>query len=214
MKKLLMLAAATAAILPMTAQADATAYGKVNLEAKASNTCAVRGISGAETYSGGTVSGDKNPASVSLSLGSDVIDPTTAFTNSATKTLTLSAFCNYGDHHLSLHSKNGGLTNPASTPFSGVFHRRIEYKATLSGWGPTDASVEADGDLTSGASSAGGVSFGDSEKSTKVTAATATTTAKLSITTKANSTAPLLAGLYSDVLTVKMGAAFPTPPAS
>jgi hypothetical protein len=208
MKKLLMLAAATAAILPMTAQADATAYGKVNLEAKASNTCAVRGISGDATYSGDTVSGDKNPASVSLSLGSDVIDPTTAFTKPATKTLTLSAFCNYGDHHLSLHSKNGGLTNTESTPISGVFHRRIEYKATLSGWGPTDASVEADGELTSG------VSFGDSEKSTKVAAATATTTAKLSITTKANSTAPLLAGLYSDVLTVKMGAAFPTPPAS
>lgn len=208
MKKLLMMAAATAAILPMTAQADATAYGRVNLEANASNTCAVRGISGDATYSGDTVSGSANPASVSLSLGSDVIDPTTAFTKAATKTLTLSAFCNYGDHHLSLHSKNGGLTNTASTPVSGLIHRRIEYKATLSGWGPTDASVEADGDLTSGASS------GDSEKSTKVAAATATTTAKLNITTKANSAAPLLAGLYSDVLTVKMGAAFPTPPAS
>jgi hypothetical protein len=207
MKKLLMLAAAAAAILPMTAQAAESAEGAIALNANASNTCAIRGI----TAGSGTVlatpfnntTGGAASATATLNLGNDAMDPTTALTLATTKNLTLNAFCNYATHNVSLKSTKGGLVNAAATTTVGDFNRRIHYTANITGWDSTSAvaSFTTTGLLTSASES-------PDTGSSPVTAATNVTNANLVITTVADTTNPLLAGSFGDTLTVKLGAIF------
>ena len=206
MKKLLMMAAAAAVILPMSAQAADSATGTVNLSANANNTCAIRGISaGAGTTLSSLPFADTAgaaSATVALSLGDDAMNQTTALTSSTIKNLTLSAFCNYATHNVSLRSANGGLTNAATTSTVGTFNRRIEYTANITGWDTSAvASLTANGVVTDATAS-------QDTATSPVTAATNVTNANLAITTTANATAPLLAGSYTDTLTIRLGAAF------
>lgn len=208
MKKLLMLAAATAAILPMTAQAEAIATGKVTYTATAADTCAIRGLTA------GAGSGVTNPefnnknggaaeaaATVTFSKN-ELINPDTAVSLQHSETVNLSGFCNYV-HSVQLESANGGLINTTNgTDLTvGDFNRRITYTANITGWGPgTIAPLDTtDGVLTNAVAT--------KKPGTAATgrAQTNALNARLNITTVANNTNPLLAGTYSDVLKIRLG---------
>jgi hypothetical protein len=214
MKKLLMLAAATAAILPMTAQAQTvnSATGTINLEADANPTCAIRGIikgsRGQGTYTNSTNTNVDNTQTVvaSLDFNNLLMNQTNASTNGVIEQdLYLKAFCNYAGHTVSLKSQNGGMTNPASTVIAdgSIFNKRIPYKARVRDWSLTGPSAEltATGTVTDSVQTT--VSAG-----TVVQRAVNTDNASIRIETVADASNPLLAGTYSDVLTVKLGAAF------
>jgi hypothetical protein len=210
MKELLMLAAAVAAILPMTAQAAESAEGAIALNSIASNTCAIRGITAGRGPAGVVTTGPFTnttggvaSATATLNFNNELMDQTTAFTKALEKDLMLNAFCNYADHTVSLKSANGGLTNGAPTPTVGTFNRRINYTARVRDWAPTGRVAEL---VTNGTLTESGTS---SESAfTLVGPAINKTGASIRINTLPDSSAPLLAGAYSDVLTVKLGAAF------
>jgi hypothetical protein len=215
MKKLLMLAAATAAILPMTAQADGnpTATGLVAVDTRVEETCAISelvgltGVGGASNEFRNSIGGVTAPDQVRVQFQSgDLVDPITARAKSEIQVLKLSAFCNYAVHNVSLESRNGGLTNGAVVASNGAFHNRIAYNAKISNWGSVAgdlAAFSATGDMTKNVSERKrGTSPVD--RAVHVTGATA---ASLTITTVA-STVPVLKGDYSDVLTIRLGRGF------
>jgi hypothetical protein len=104
-----------------------------------------------------------------------------------------------------LKSQNGGMTNTASTAIAegSTFNKRIPYTARVRDWSLTGPSAElsATGSATDSAPTT-------LSASTAVPRAVNTDNASIRIETVANSSNPLLAGTYSDVLTVKLGAAF------
>ncbi len=227
MKKLLMLAAAAAAILPMTAQANTTtangpfptANGSVALETKVEDTCAISELSngsGAAGFSGRFIdnSGGLTEATsqplVKFESGR-LVDPTNARAKAVSHTVKLKAFCNYARHTVSLQSDNGGLTaaSDSNPTASGIFHRRIAYNANISNWGGARAvlapldTLTGGTDLTSRTSSV-------KRGSTIVDLASHSDTAnaaELTITTVA-STVPLVQGDYNDVLRIRLGGSF------
>jgi len=219
MKKLLMLAAAAAAILPMTAQADTnpTATGSVKVDTRVEETCAISGLSN-DSGLGGFTNGFNNTAGGLPNASSQplvkfesgvLVSPTTARAIELEQVVKLSAFCNYGGHHVSLASQNGGLTTSSNGESNGVFNRRIAYNAQISNWGgvnanlaPLNTGTEATF-LTTGAAT---VKRG-STRVERASHSTGTTAASLTITTVA-STVPLVKGDYSDVLTIRLGREF------
>jgi hypothetical protein len=209
MKKLLMMAAAAAVILPMGAQAADTASGSVTLSAAAPNTCAIRGISGADvTTPFSNTAGGTDSASVAIAFGGSAVDPLTARAIETTKSLTLDAFCNYA-HVVQLQSANGGLTNTATPQVVGSFARRIQYDAKLILWnsdnaGDTLAALPAAGEVNSGTASL------TNGTASSVTTPVNRSTAQVQITTRAGTDNPLLAGTYGDTLRIRLGTGFPT----
>ena len=218
MKKLLMLAAAAAAILPMTAQAAATVNGTINLVAEGKPTCAIRQITrGAPGFGKGTYTDSvesttgATTATATLDFGDLLMNQTDATIQTVIEQdLYVDAFCNYGDHHVSLTSQNGGLINTSSTPVTlkSVFNQRIPYNARIRDWdGGPRAELDATGPVTSS------VGKTVDSLSSKVTGAFNSskrdgTRASIRIKTEADASNPLLAGTYRDVLTIRLGAAF------
>jgi hypothetical protein len=214
MKKLLMLAAAAAAILPMTAQAQSApaagdAAGNVTLNATAANTCAIRGLtSGMGT--GDTVPefisefGEATGAATVIFKGNELINPVTAMTKGHQEKVVLSGFCNY-QHSVKLESQNGGLIAIANANVvpQGNFNRRINYTAKITGWGPGEIAA-----LATGNDAANGTSIPSSGAKTTGRAPTNALQGRIDMTFVENTTAPLLAGIYSDVLTVHLGTDF------
>lgn len=213
MKKLLMLAAAAAAILPMTAQADPTANGQVTVHTKVEDTCAISGLSSfsglGDVYepfnntAGGVFSGAN--AKVKFESG-ELVDPTTARAKSETQVLKLTAFCNHINHTVALQSQNGGLTTSSNPNSNGDFHRRIAYAAKISNWGGASADLAAfntGGTLTTGVATISG-------GSSVVSLPSHSNTAKAALLTiqTAASTVPLVQGNYEDVLKIRLGAGF------
>jgi hypothetical protein len=219
MKKLLMLAAATAAILPMTAQAagtNPTATGSVTVETRVEDTCAITGLTDGTgqgsvyepfTNAAGGVS---SAADAKLKFNSGVlVDPTTARAKSVPKVVKLSGFCNYGGHWVSLESQNGGLTTPSNATSNGVFNRRIAYNAKISNWGGVSADLAAfdTGIDSTFLTTSNMVAKSGSTRVSLASHSTSTTAADLTIETVA-STVPLVKGDYSDVLTIRLGRGF------
>jgi len=226
MKKLLMLAAAAAAILPMTAQATVnSAQGVITLTANSNNTCAIRAIirgrDGAGTYtpSSNTTVNNLVDVTASLNFGDLLMNQTNANTNASAANsghdFYLRAFCNYAGHTVSLKSANGGLINTTGPQIAAgsTFNKRIPYQAEIRDWnsGPfavlNATGAGADGSLTNADVRTVTASSLITEKAVN------NDNSSIRITTAANST-PLLAGTFSDTLTVRLGSAFPAPPAS
>jgi hypothetical protein len=216
MKRIIALSAAVA-VVAMSGQAlaDASAQGSVNLSATAADTCAIRGItagtSSGATQTGSGVSGTTDTVGAVSSLPANaaigytgLFNTTTAETNSLINTMNVSAFCNYAGHQVRLRSANGGLTNTSAVAESGSFARRVNYSASLENWGTATTTT-----MTTGA-----VNQLNATVSQTTTAGNAgvtpvnTSAAVLRVTTTAFNGAPALAGVFSDTLTVRLGAAF------
>ena len=219
MKRLLLTAAAVVAVLPMTAQAAATANGTVDLSATVADTCAIRAINGG-TLSGATAtnstaagtgltaSGSDSVAGAALSYTTaQLFDATTAATNALTNTFVLNGFCNYSGHNVSLQSTNNGMVRAAggASP-QGTFVERVNYTAEVTGWGTGGGSstLATDGVATSRTAGTAKVGAGVQTPGAAVNDADAT----LTIVTVANASFPALAGTYSDRLTIRLGATF------
>lgn len=220
MKKLLMLAAAAAAILPMAAQAQNvnSATGRIELKANSNKTCGIREITkgsrgpGTYTDSTNTTVDNTKVVTASLDFGNGLMNQTNATTNGTVAKsehdFYLKAFCNYAGHTVSLKSLNGGLTNIAATAIAegSTFNKRIPYKAEIRDWnsGPF-ATLDAKG---AGANpSTNSTQNTITAFTTPINTAVNTDNASIRIETAPDST-PLLAGAFSDTLTVKLGAAF------
>jgi hypothetical protein len=122
------------------------------------------------------------------------IDPQTALVNPSTISLNFpGAFCNY-NATVSLSTRNGGLTTTnASTVVSdaGTFLSKVPYVANLN-WGRvTGLSLDTS---TAGAAGATVSKPAGGANSSDLTVSIAT----------ARSTLPVLAGTYSDVITIKV----------
>jgi len=218
MKKLLMLAAAAAAILPMTAQAADTATGTVTLNADAAPTCAIRQITrGAAGFGQGTYTDSvesttgATTAAATLDFNSMLMNQTDATIQTVIEQdLYVDAFCNYAAHNVSLSSLNGGMINTSGTPVTtgSTFNKRIPYNARIRDWaGGPRAELDATGTVTS--------SVGNTVTTlpSLVTGAFNSsrrdgTRASIRIKTAADASNPLLQGDYQDVLTIRLGAAF------
>jgi hypothetical protein len=219
MKKLLMLAAAAAAILPMTAQADTnpTATGSVEVTTFVEDTCAISGLTdggGDAGFSrqfinnnGGLATASTQPW-VKFESG-DLVDATNARATVASHIVKLSAFCNYAQHNVSLESEKGGLTTSDNASTNGIFNRRIAYNAKISNWGGVSgdlAPLNTGTDATFLTSNTTTVKRAFTEVPL-ASHSTGTTVADLTITTVA-STVPLVQGAYSDVLKIRLGRRF------
>jgi hypothetical protein len=213
MKKLLMLAAAAAAILPMTAQAARPAEGQVTVTTKVEETCAIRflregeGNKGSLRQSTTSTNGVATGANASLQFqGGELVNSTTAMVEEVSKVVLLSAFCNFGTHKVSLKSEKGGLTNTSNTGTSVDFNRRIPYTAKITNWNSPTAELAkftVDGDPTTSSPAPKGA-FSDVSSEYHATLANP---ASLTISTVAG-TVPLVKGDYSDVLKIKLGEGF------
>jgi hypothetical protein len=194
---------ATIATAIGTAQAQDTANGVVTANATVPNTCYIRSIDGI-TGTGSLVNGTAGTtSSATLSYANGLVDTATALSTSKTTALNVSAYCNYALAPVKLTSDNNGMVNTATTLTSGTFNKRVNYTASLSGWGTaSNATLTTTGTATS--NTAGAALVG-----TPVTAAEAvnTTNAVLQIVTTGSGTTPMLAGTYSDVLRVTFGPA-------
>jgi hypothetical protein len=214
MKKLLMLAAAAAAILPMTAQADGNASGAVTYKTTVANTCAIYKLAKSEGtgYTAPTYNYDPKkpnaPVEATVTFkNNELVDAITLHAKYHQERVNLGGFCNY-KHSLRLVSKNGGLVNTSSTEVDekSTFNRRINYEAYISGWGSGKgkASLNTTGALLLTDKSSKQVS-GDRTDNVD---ATDTSTAQLKISTFNDTTRRWLAGDYEDVLTIKLGTGF------
>lgn len=216
MKKLLMMAAAAAVILPMGAQAADTASGSVTLTATTPNTCAIRefSVDGVATNNFADTNGGADAGTLAVTFGQTTgdspVDLTTARAVARTRTVTLDGFCNYADHKIQLQSAFNGMTRNGQQnepTASGDFNRRIQYNALIRFWGsanPDDrfAELAADGPVATNATSQ---KTGTSSNIGKAVNTSGTQKAVLYINTLDTSSAPLLAGTYTDTLRLRLG---------
>ncbi len=212
MKKLLMLAAAAAAILPMTAQAAGNASGAVTYTTTVPNTCAIykleKGLGSGYTEPTYNVpAGSPTAAAATVTFNSnELVDENTAYAKYHQEQVNLGGFCNY-KHKLRLDSKNGGLINTSTNePATDNFSRRINYEAYISGWGP--GAGKANLDTTGAALLTENTPSPTSGDLTIDVAATDAPNARLKISTFNDTSRRLLAGTYTDVLTIRLGATF------
>ncbi len=217
MKTLLMLAAASAAILPMTAQAAPKAEGVVTYKATNPNACAIYKLAKGPgtgvtepTYpitppTTGAFAGSADGAEATVTFENDeLFNPASSFAKGHTETVVLGAFCNY-THNVQLVSQNGGLINNG-TSATGNFGRRINYTADITGW---DSVAIAALDTTRSDRPVTNNSVAPkSGTKTESIRATDAPSAALNITMVANDSVRWLAGDYEDVLTIRLGTGF------
>lgn len=215
MKKLLMLAAAAAAILPMTAQAARPANGQVTVTTTVQETCAISGLNkgtkGAsrvyQTFNNADGGVFQNADAAVKFESADLVNSTTARAKAVDQELELSAFCNFGGHTVALQSDNGGLTDIRNTGSNDDFHRRIAYTAKITQWGNFPGELaELDTPLTSLTTSGATPTKARSEVDREIHA-TKDKPAILTINTVAGNL-PLVKGNYSDVLKIRLGGGF------
>lgn len=178
-----------------TAQAQDTATGAVTASATVPNTCYIRSITQAGGSGAVTAGSAGNTSTATLNYANVLADTSTALSATHTQTLTVDAYCNYAGY-VKLSSANNGLvvgTNPTTV---GTFNKRVNYTATLSGWGTSTPTLTTNGDKTT--------NTGASVSGTALTPGVPvnTTSATLQIVTTGDSSIPMLAGTYSDVLRV------------
>lgn len=200
-KRILPAAVAMAAIAG-AAQASDTANGALTLNANVPNTCYIRGVTSTSLADNATLSGGAAGAesTATLTLSTQTVNADTAIAVAKNYVLNVSAYCNYASHGVGLRSQNGGLTRSAAATVEGAFEQRIPYTAQLTGWtGATVATLNATGDRATQAAA-------EQKVNATSTRAVNVTNARLAIGTLAG-TNPLVSGAYSDVLTLRLGAA-------
>jgi hypothetical protein len=146
-------------------------------------------------------------ATATVTFGQDVlIDSATAYTKQYDEYVRFGAYCNY-THSVRLDSSHGGLINTdGATPAAGSsFNRRINYNAAILGWGNASITLAAV-DNTNITNSNVAPKPGTAVTTLPPTDAS---NARIKITTVANAQRRLLAGNYRDVLTIRLGTAFP-----
>lgn len=197
MKKIL-IAAAAAALLSTPALADSSANQVITISGSAPNVCtlgnpAQQAVTGNIAVSGSnvTITGLFNTNDATLAAGS--------------VTLRFAGMCNYA-HNIQLRSANGYLYNTTGSlpPLGGEFVRRVGYAADYSWAGQTRTGAISDQTSTTTAGSAGG----NPQTSTALAIGGANAgdlDVKLNFAANTN---PVVAGNYSDTLTVRIGAAF------
>jgi hypothetical protein len=168
------------AVLP--ACAEPTAQRETLVGATVTNVCRFGGV---------TVSGGRNAAFSATTNGGSITinalaDQNTARALPASISVTFEGLCNE-PQSIRLISTRGGLKPDQSAAASGTFQSRVDYTASLN-WGSDQTSLTTDGT----ASGSTGLTFNGAQ-SGAVT---------LSIDIPAGSQ-PLVAGNYSDVLTVE-----------
>ncbi len=203
MKKLIIAATAVAALTASSAFADASQSTSVTFSGSVDNTCVMTTP---------TVTASSNAASTALAGAAGVstiaitnlADASTAALNAASFTLTYDgSYCNYA-HKVGIKALKGGLVETADTndvvAGSGNFVQRIGYDADVTWAG---ASTQGPDPATSYSS--------DEGDATKTTAINTTVTGAnrgalvLSVAVAAD-TNPVVAGTYSETLTLKIGA--------
>ncbi len=202
MKKLILAAASLVALSSGSAFAADTQSTDVTFSGTVANTCVLKqGVFSAGTNAvlSGTAGGNAGTSTVALTLA----DATTAALNSAGFTLTYAdSYCNYA-HKITIKATNGGLLNsttgndPVAT--SGAFVQRIGYDADLKWMGnsfaqgpnPSTSTTDKTGD-TSATNEMPFAVNGANRADVVLTVAIA------------SNTNPVVAGTYSETLTIKL----------
>ena len=174
MRKLFGAVLAAAALLSTTAANAQTATQDITITATVAGLCTVNGLA----------TGTTDTATITVDANADVDTAVVAPANSPYA----SVACN-GPSDLQVSSANGALTGPAAVA---GFDNIIDYSATAT-WNAVDASIDTTTAPGSGATETGA--------SAAVTAHTGNLS--VAITPIAN-TNPLLAGGYTDTLTVTL----------
>lgn len=204
MKKLIIVATAVAALAGSSAFADASQSTDVTFSGSVDKTCVLTAP---------TVTLSKNASSTALNGASGIstiaitnlADASTAALNAASFTLTYAdSYCNY-NHQVGIKAKNGGMidSGTANDPVadSGNFVRRIGYTSNVAWGGGTDLTGPAPTTVYD-------TDAGDASKTTKLEKNVAganrgNLVLTVSIAADAN---PVVAGSYSETLTLKIGA--------
>jgi len=186
LKKSIAGVAALSLLAVVPAFAAASASSNITINGSVADTCTLTmGASSAATNS--------TFATNTISI-TNLADATTAQSVTASQTLNFAGMCNYA-HSISLESANGGLTHDGSvTVVGGTFDDLVEYDVS-SNWASAGAALDAEG----------GATVKDVQS---VSGANAESAAELSFNIDNNGgTDPLLAGNYTDTVTIQLGAA-------
>ncbi len=192
MKLRILASAAALGLLAAPAYADDTDSDQITIQGKIGKTCVLGG----------------SPA---LAVDLDALDGLNA--NAFAVALTPvdvgpwgDSYCNTA-HDLTLTSANQGLTTTASAAFTGsdAFAEKVDYTAVVAAdrWGAGGVSLDTEVGATK-TTDVTGAFRNDNDSNTN--AATTQDGLLVVITTKANTTAPLLFGDYEDTLTLELAA--------
>lgn len=192
------LAASAAALLAGGAAAAPTETNTVTINGTTPPTCNMQAPT---VVPGSANNAVLNAASASsgVIVLSGLADTTNAtFTGGgAAISLDFNAVCNYA-HAIGLKTINGRLTNPSAGPFIGTFNSAINYLASFAWNSPASVSVILFANGTAGATAAtAGGAVGPRNGTARL---------QLSNLSVPAPSAPLVSGLYSDVLVVQLGA--------
>jgi hypothetical protein len=200
MKRILFAAAAIAALgFNSSAFAAPSGSADVTMSGTVAPTCTL----GAPTASAQT-NATTTPGAATSTVALTLADSTTAALNAGGFTLTYAGMCNYA-HNVGIKAANGGLLNAsavANAPVanSGTFVQRIGYTATAA-WAGQSAAVPG---ATTSTSVATGVAAATVAQNTAVAGSNAGDLV-LTVAIAADSN-PVVAGAYSETLTLKIGA--------
>lgn len=193
----IVLGALAAAAIATPVMAAPTAQQAITINGTAPNVCTL-----AAPAVNGAISGNLTVSGSNVTV-TGLFDTADATMDAGTVGLRFAGMCNYA-HNVSLKSANGYLYNTtgSNAPLGGAFVRRVGYTAGFSWAGATVATAIPDATSTS---SAGVQGTAVVSANTAVAGANA---GNLDVTLSfaSSGTTPVVAGNYSDTLTVQIGA--------
>lgn len=193
----LMIAAAAAALLASPALAAPSAEQVITINGVAPNVCTL-----AAPTVNGAITGNLavNGSNVTVTGLFDTADATM---DAGSVGLRFAGMCNYA-HNVSLRSSNGYLYNTTTTtaPLGGAFVRRVGYQANFSWAGQSVSNAIPDATSTASAGTQGSAVVSPN------TAIAGANAGNLDVTLNfaSSGSTPVVAGNYSDTLTVQIGA--------
>lgn len=198
MKRILFAAAALAAIgFNTSAMAAASASATVAMSGPVDPTCTL-GTPVASATTGAVATPGASNTGVALTLA----NASTAALEASGFTLTYAGMCNYA-HSVGIKATNGGLLNAsavANAPIAGTFVQRVGYTASAA-WGGVTAAVP--GATTSTSAATGVAAAMIAQQSAVAGSNLGDLVLTVAIAADAN---PVVAGTYSETLTLKIGA--------
>lgn len=201
MKRILFAAAALATIgFNTSAFAAADATATVTMGGAVVPTCTLGApVQSAETNATTT------PGALTSSVALTLANASTAALNAGGFTLTYAGMCNYA-HSVGIKATNGGLLQATPvTPVGGTFVQRIGYTASI-GWAGANVAVPG-GAMTSTAAATGLVAAQTANNAAVAGFNKGDLVLTVAVGSGANaSTDPVVAGTYSETLTLQIGA--------
>lgn len=197
MKRILFAAAALAAFgFNTSAMAADSATATVTMGGTVADTCTLQAPTFAATTGAPTNTATTNTSTVALSLA----DSTTAQLKASGFTLTYAGMCNYA-HQVGIKATNGGLLNATPVaPVGGTFVQRIGYTASAV-WATKTVAVP--GAITSTVSATGEIAAQAAVHEAVIGSNQGDLVLTVGIAAVAT---PVVAGTYSETLTLKIGA--------